>query len=97
VLVVMASTGKAEVVRLVDVEVKLQSSQTEFESFEFDQLPLEGYAKWELNVKEALELVVRASTGEADVVRLVDVDEVRLQSNQTEFVSFKFDQLPLEG
>jgi hypothetical protein len=42
VLVVMASTGKAEVVRLVDVEVKLQSSQTEFVSFKLDQLPLEG-------------------------------------------------------
>ena len=51
VLVVTASMGRVEVARLdVVVDVRLQSSQTEFESLKFDQLPLEGYVKEELVV-----------------------------------------------
>ena len=60
-------------------------------------MPPEGYANVELVVIYALVLVVTASTGRAEVVRLDVVVDVTLQSSQMEFESLKFDQLPLEG
>jgi hypothetical protein len=52
----------------------------------FVQLPLVGYGNAELVVD-----VVTASIGKDEVVVLEDV---KLQSNQMEFESLKFDQLP---